>query len=196
MTSFNHRIKVAEWFGNLQLPTQIEWQWQQANQPDGFLRPRSPSVAGDTVTFNQCRGAWCRVEYCLDYNGQQATWRVRITQIPSGASEVIAASQLFTVTPPLTFATAEDVAIANLYVQCLTGDPCLLGTEFIAFAIQTKVEPMDPKFWPGQAYEVEGPPPPVPALGGPSWLALSLLLGALGWAVQRLQQGTAPGVSR
>jgi hypothetical protein len=31
-------------------------------------------------------------------------------------------------------------AIANMFVQCLEGDPCMLGTEYIAFAMQTKAE--------------------------------------------------------
>jgi hypothetical protein len=188
MTSFNHRIKIAQWFGNLEQPTQLEWQWQQWQEPDGFLRPRSPSLAGNQVSFNECRGAWCRIEYCLDYNGLVVSWRVRITKVQTGESEVIGAvHQPFTVMAPLTFADASDVGIANLFVQCLEGDPCLLGTQYLAFAIQTKVEPMDPGFWPGPAYEIEGSPRPVPALGAASKLALSAVLAGLALAIRRLR---------
>ena len=46
---------------------------------------------------------------------------------------------------------------------------------------------MNPGFWPGPAYEIEGSPTPVPALGAGSQIALGLLLAGLGLAIRRLQ---------
>jgi len=186
VSSTDHRIKIAQWLGNTTNLTQLEWAWDEYEQPDGYLRAQAPGVHGQVVSFNDCRGAWCRIEYCIDYDGNATVWRVRITKVDDPAkTEVLGAFQPYTVTPPLTFESAADVAIGDLYSQCVPSDPCLLGTRHIAFGIQTLVEPIDPSFWPGPAHEVEGPPLPVPSLGAASLSAVCLLLGTLGWAFQR-----------
>ena len=178
MTSGNHRIKVAQWFGNTTTLTQLEWAHDQSRQATGYLRAQAGPQGGyhgNVVSFQDCREAWCRIEYCLDYNGSNTTFRVRISKVgtPSKTEVIGPVTQSNSRTPPLTFATAADVAIGDLFVQCLGATPCPFGTRSVAFGIETLVQPMNTAFWPGAAYEVESgsggtpppPPPPPPPTG-------------------------------
>jgi hypothetical protein len=123
----------------------------------------------------------------VDYDGRRTTWRVRITKVDApGKGEILGpVIQSYPVTPPLEFAVPSDVSIADLYTQCSDEGSCLEGTRFIAFGIQTLVEPASRSFWPGGAYEVEEEPPPASSLGEGASIALCLLLGATGWALRR-----------
>lgn len=168
MTSFDHRIKVAQWFGNSSNLTQLEWGWDQSNQSNQYLRPQSPGTHGSVVSFEDCRGAWCRIEYCIDYNAGRTSWRVRISKVgtPSKTEIIGPVQQANSVSGTLQFSGDEGVAIGDVFAQCYGRGTCPTGTRHIAFGIQTLVQPMNGNFWPGAAYEVEGgsggstPPPP------------------------------------
>lgn len=170
VASSDHRIKVAQWLGNTANLTQLEWAWDQSGQANQFLRSQSPGTHGKVVSFNDCRNGWCRIEYCVDYNGSRTTWRVRISKVGVPAeTEIIGPVQQATTQPaPLRFNAGDGVAMGDIFTQCLGAGNCPTGTRHIAFGIHTLVQPMNTGFWPGAAYEVEGgsggttPPPPPP----------------------------------
>jgi hypothetical protein len=81
MSSYDHRLKVAQFSGNASNLSQIEWAWDMSNQPNQYLRPQAPGAHGRVVSFEDCRGAWCRIEYCIDYNGGRPSYRVRISKV-------------------------------------------------------------------------------------------------------------------
>ena len=182
MTSHDHRLKVAQFSGNVANLTQLEWAWDESSSATQHLRPQAGTNfrRGNVVTFQDCRGAWCRIEYCVDYNGGRPSYRVRISKVGVPAkTEIITDQQQNPQPAPLSFDSV-GVAIGDIFAQCYGRNPCPTGTRHVAFGIQTLVQPMNSNFWPGAAYEVEGgsdgstppppttpPPPPAESLGKP-----------------------------
>lgn len=155
----SERMKVAEVNSSSQ---QLQLEWDHGLS--GKLRPQmhgGGSGTGSVVDMNDCVTDLCQIEFCLDYNGAEIDWRVRIHSISTGESETIRRDY----GAPVSYAgtwTTDDPFLTHLHVQhcapygCDEGPGDIVGKRYVAFAGQALVEPHDPTFWPGPEAEVEG----------------------------------------
>ncbi len=165
-TSPGQRLKVAQW--HTPMLNQLEWDWGGS----GYLRPQGGGgIKGNRVSFDDCRDSWCRIEYCLDYNGSTVQWRMRVTSVDNPShQEVIAQPDSAARSLGSLSLNDNQVALGDIHMQCSADTGCLTGRRYLAYGMQTLIEPVNRNWWPGPAYEVEGgsggAPAPPPTDGG------------------------------
>ena len=127
------------------------------------------SIGEPDIRYNDCRGSWCRLEYCMDHNasglpGDHLNFRGRLVKLTSGEVRNFGPKLSTRAQPHVD--TGYNTWLVDGYCQNISG-----GQQYYSHAMQAIVSPADPNFWIGPAAEVEGatsggtppPPPPPPA---------------------------------
>lgn len=141
------RAKLAE-----TKPSGMLVQHQIFHNGQGILDTFPGDCVGSINMQAAGRQSWLRHEFCLDVTTSSVSSRQRMVVVDTGAGadDVVSCGPYSTGTP-LAF---ESFAIGNLFIQT-EGNPAWYGSRYFTHAIQTRV-PLDPDFWPGGAYELEG----------------------------------------
>lgn len=111
---------------------------------------------GWTDMHTKCHQGWCRLEHCVDLNGNTIRARSRITYLADGTS----ATNLSAIGTGPSTATLE--GNVGLFGQNMPSS----SHQFLSHYMQSRV-PYNPNFWIGPAYELEGPVPPPPLPSAP-----------------------------
>jgi hypothetical protein len=116
-------------------------------------------TAGSDVRFQECKDAWCRIEYCFDHNhdGQQKLrFRGRITNVTTGKQAVYGPEMSVGSAP-----TAESGS--NSFPAHFFSNNMESGHyAYHSHVLVSVRKPADPNFWIGEAYEIEDGTPTVP----------------------------------
>lgn len=108
------------------------------------------SWTGGTVTLQDCKDSWCRLETCVDKLSDGRTrGRFRAVVVDTGETATFLPSGWGTTSGMI---NVDRVWFGNLDRQYGSGT----GTRYMSHAIQTFIPAGDETFWPGEACELEG----------------------------------------
>ena len=136
-----------------------------------FGQCESPSMSGDTIVFNDCKGTWCRFEHCFDHNSGTGVlgFRGRLVVLDSNEDPVLTETETKDfLNTNSTFITGEITNLTSWFSQNIDGAQHI---SYVTHVMDASVA-LDNTFWIGAASEIEG--------GGGSASSAGLSGGSLG----------------
>lgn len=119
----------------------------------------STQVSGDSIGFEDCKGAWCRIEYCFDHNSSTGALALRGRVTVLDPNENVALEQTRAknfLDSNSTFITGETTAVASWWTQNIS-----VGTQYTTHIMVASTS-RNPNFWIGAASEIEEDSGPTP----------------------------------
>jgi hypothetical protein len=141
-------------------PYVFSWQCQgSSGTPFGVCENNQES--GNSITFADCKGAWCRFEHCFDHNSGTGVLgfrgRIAVLDGNESVSKQRTWTRNFVNTNP-SLETGTNTNLASWYTQNLVGS----GFSYVTHAMAAATN-RDSGFWIGPAHEIEGGAPAIPA---------------------------------